>query len=105
MVCEAYIGGRCAASASWLVTAWHDSTPAAGSHVSSRIHTHILMLRQGSLRRITNIYAAVRPFLEGCRVEECTKANSGICRQTRHKFEKVRWLVQLFCTTAAVQSS
>ena len=82
------------------------SAAATSSWVACLVmNMHILMLRQASLRRITNIYAAVRPFLEGCRVEECTKANSGICRQTRHKFEKVRWLVQLFCTAAAVHSS
>lgn len=40
-------------------------------------------------RRMAKVYAAVKPFLEGCRVEVCTKANSGICKQTKHKFEKV----------------
>lgn len=38
--------------------------------------------------RMAKMYAAVKPFLEGCRVEVCTKANSGICKQTKHKFEK-----------------
>jgi hypothetical protein len=38
-------------------------------------------------------------------VEECTKANSGICRQTRHKFEKVRPLLPSLGTAVGVQRS
>ena len=69
------------------------------------VNTHLFVPKQASLRRITNIYAAVRPFLEGCRVEECTKANSGICKQTQHKFEKVRLLLASLCTAAVVHPS
>lgn len=34
-------------------------------------------------------------FLNNCLVEECTKANSGTCKKTGHKFEKVWYFVSL----------
>ena len=31
-----------------------------------------------------------KAFLQNCLLEECTKANSGTCKKTGHKFAKVR---------------
>lgn len=39
--------------------------------------------------RMSMTWQLPKPFLEGCRVEVCSKPNSGTCKHTGHKFAKV----------------